>query len=53
MSYLIVPCLMGLQITTVYEYLDERFDLRTGIFGASLLTLLRTTWMGMVIFTVP
>ena len=50
-SYFIIPFLMRLRVTTAYEYLEERFDLRTRIFGASIFILLRTAWMGMVIFT--
>ena len=50
-SYFIIPFLMRQRVTTAYEYLEERFDLRTRIFGASIFILLRTAWMGMVIFT--
>ena len=50
-SYLIIPFLMRLRVTTAYEYLEERFDLGTRLFGASIFLLLRTAWMGMVIFT--
>ena len=50
-SYLILPYLMRLRVTTAYEYLERRFDLTTRLFGASLFVLIRTAWMGMVLFT--
>ena len=50
-SYLILPYLMRLRFTTAYEYLERRFDLTTRLFGASLFVLIRTAWMGMVLFT--
>ena len=50
-SFLILPYLMRLRLTTAYEYLERRFDLTTRLFGASLFILIRTAWMGMVLFT--
>ena len=50
-SYLILPFLMRLRVTTAYEYLEERFDLTTRLFGSSIFVLIRTAWMGTVLFT--
>ena len=50
-SYLILPFLMRIRLTTAYEYLEERFDLKTRTLGATLFVLVRTAWMGMVLFT--
>ena len=50
-STLILPCLTRFRLTTAYEYLERRFDLTTRLFGASLFVLIRTAWMGMVLFT--
>ena len=50
-SYLILPFLMRLRVTTAYEYLEQRFDLTTRLFGSSIFVLIRTAWMGTVLFT--
>lgn len=50
-SYLILPFLLQLRVTSAYEYLEQRFDLKTRLFGSCIFVLIRTTWMGTVLFT--
>ena len=50
-SYLVLPFLMRLRITTAYEYLEQRFDLKTRLFASSIFVLIRISWMGTILFT--
>jgi len=50
-ALVLLPFLMSLRVTSVYEYLENRFDLNTRLFGASLFVLIRLAWMGMIVFT--
>lgn len=49
-GYVIVPISMRMRATSCYEYLEKRFDLRTRLFAALLFTLIRLSWMGVVVF---
>ena len=50
-SLLIIPALMRLPVTSVYEYFEKRFNLATRLVGAVVFTLMRVTWMGLIIYT--
>lgn len=50
-AFLVIPFLMGLKVTSVYEYLEKRFDLATRMFAASLFLLIRMTWMALIVYT--
>lgn len=39
-----------LNLTTAYEYLERRFDLRVRLVGSLLFLLLRSFWLGVVLF---
>jgi SSS family transporter len=39
-----------LSLTTAYEYLERRFDLRVRLAGSFLFLLLRSFWLGVVLF---
>ncbi len=49
-GYVIVPISMRVRAISCYEYLEKRFDLKTRLFAASLFTLIRLSWMGVVVF---
>ena len=50
-GYVIIPIFMRQRITSAYEYLEQRFDLKTRLFAATLFALIRLAWMGLVVFT--
>jgi len=50
-GYVFIPYFMRVRVTSAYEYLEKRFDLPTRLFAASLFTLIRVTWMGVIVFT--
>jgi SSS family solute:Na+ symporter len=50
-SWLIIPALMRLPVTSVYEYFEKRFNLATRLLGAIVFILMRLTWVGLIIYT--
>ena len=51
-SFVWLPFLMKLKLTSVYEYLDRRFGARAGKLASILFVfVLRLFWMGMVVLT--
>ena len=51
-SFVWLPFLMKLKLTSVYEYLDRRFGRRAGQLASILFVfVLRLFWMGMVVLT--
>ncbi|MEW5977472.1 MAG: sodium/solute symporter [Acidobacteriota bacterium] len=50
-NYLVIPTLMRLPVTSVYEYLERRFGSETRTTAASVFVLTRLLWMGMIIYT--
>ena len=47
----IIPALMRLPVTTVYDYLERRFGLSTRMLGAVSFVIMRLIWLGLIIFT--
>ena len=51
-SFLWLPFLMKLELTSVYEYLDRRFGRRAGQLASILFVfVLRLFWMGLIVLT--
>ena len=50
-NYLLLPVLLRLRITTIYEYLERRFDLRVRMLAVTMFLLVRLALMGLVIYT--
>lgn len=46
-----VPFFMRLRVTSVYEYLQQRFNRAARLLAAVLFILLRLGWLGVIIFT--
>lgn len=49
-NYLIIPFLMKLRVTSVYEYIEVRFNLATRICAASAFIIARVIWTGLIIY---
>ncbi len=47
----VIPNLLGLHITSAYEYLDKRFGPRVTSLSAYAFILKTTIWMGVIIYT--
>jgi len=50
-SWLIIPALMRLPVTSVYEYFEKRFNLAARLLGAVVFIIMRLTWVGLIIYT--
>ena len=50
-NFLLLPYFMRMRITTVYELLEHRFDLKVRMVAVVIFMLLRTIWMGLVVYT--
>ncbi|MXZ34343.1 MAG: hypothetical protein F4Z21_03575, partial [Acidobacteria bacterium] len=50
-NFLLLPYFMRRRITTVYELLERRFDLRVRMVGVVIFMGLRIIWMGLVVYT--
>ena len=50
-GYLLIPFFMRLRMISAYEFLEDRFDLPTRLFGTTLFILIRLSWMSMIVFT--
>ncbi|MCC6681259.1 MAG: sodium/solute symporter [Phycisphaeraceae bacterium] len=49
--YLFVPLLARLRVMTIYEYLEQRFNLAVRTFASALFLLLRGGWLATAIYT--
>lgn len=49
-NYLIIPFLMRLEITSVYEYIEQRFNLGARLMAASAFIFSRLIWTGLIIY---
>lgn len=49
-GYVLVPKFLNLNVTSIYEYLEQRFDVRTRIFASALFLAIRLNWMGLVLY---
>jgi solute:Na+ symporter, SSS family len=47
----VIPFLMSLPVTSVYEYIEKRFGLGTRLMAASAFMLSRIIWTGLIIYT--
>lgn len=47
---IIIPTFYRLELYSVYEYLERRFDLKTRLFASTLFVLLKCVYLGIVIY---
>ncbi|MBN2291030.1 MAG: sodium/solute symporter [Pirellulales bacterium] len=50
-NFIIIPALMKLPVTTVYEYFEKRFNYGVRGIGAVVFIVMRLTWVGLIIYT--
>ncbi|NLY02235.1 MAG: sodium/solute symporter [Rhodopirellula sp.] len=48
---LIIPALMRLPVTSVYEYFERRYHVGVRLLGATVFIVMRLTWVGLIIYT--
>jgi solute:Na+ symporter, SSS family len=48
--FVIIPAFYRLELYSVYEYLERRFDLKTRLFASGLFVLLKCLFLGIVIY---
>ena len=48
---LVIPALMRLPVTSIYDYLAQRFGVPARTVGAAVFTLMRLVWMGLILYT--
>jgi SSS family solute:Na+ symporter len=51
MSYTLLPAIKRLPITSVYEYLERRFDAQVRTLSGSIFLIRTLLWMGLIIYT--
>ena len=51
MNYTLLPAIKRLPITSVYEYLERRFDARIRTLTGSIFLMRTLLWMGLIIYT--
>ena len=51
LNRLIIPSLMRLRVTSVYEFLEKRFGIEVQSLGATVFIVTRLIWIGLVIYT--
>lgn len=51
-SYVIIPFLMRLPAASIYDYLEQRFNLSVRTLAAAIFVVMRLIWMGMILYTV-
>lgn len=51
-AYLFVPFLARLQVFTIYEYLERRFDVRSRLFASAVFSLQRASHMSVAIYAI-
>jgi SSS family solute:Na+ symporter len=50
-NWLMIPALMQLPVTSVYEYLERRFSVSVRMVGAAVFVLTRIIWVGLIIYS--
>lgn len=50
-NYLIIPALMRLPVTSVYDYLERRYSKGVRLLGAWVFVAIRLVWMGLILYT--
>ena len=50
-AYGLVPVFLRLRVTSIYEYLEQRFDVGTRMFASAIFLVVRLNWMGLVLFS--
>lgn len=50
-GYVLVPNFLRLHVTSIYEYLEQRFDVRTRMFASIVFLIIRLNWMGLVLYS--
>jgi SSS family solute:Na+ symporter len=50
-NHLIIPALMRMPVTSVYDYLEHRFSPETRTVGAAVFVVMRLVWIGMIMYT--
>jgi len=50
-SRVVIPALMRLPVTSIYDYLERRFGLPARKLGAAVFVLMRLVWMGLILYT--
>ena len=48
---IVIPAVMRLPVTSVYDYLERRYSRPTRTLGASVFVLTRIAWIGMILFS--
>jgi SSS family solute:Na+ symporter len=48
---ILIPMLMSLPITSMYEYLEQRYDVRVRTLAAAIFTLRTLLWMALIIYS--
>ncbi len=48
---IIIPFLMNLRVTSVYEYIEQRFNVQARLLAASAFIFSRIIWSGLIIYT--
>ncbi|MBI4626722.1 MAG: sodium/solute symporter [Verrucomicrobia bacterium] len=51
MGFVIIPFLMKLKVTSIYEYIETRFGFGTRMMAAASFVLSRIIWMGLICYT--
>lgn len=49
-NYIIIPFLMNLPVTSVYEYIEQRYNVQTRLLAASAFIFARIIWTGLIIY---
>jgi len=47
----LIPFFMRRRLTSAYEYLEERYGLKTRLFASALFLIIRLSMMGMIVYT--
>jgi solute:Na+ symporter, SSS family len=50
-NWIVIPAVMRLPVTSVYDYLERRYSRQARTLGASVFVLTRTAWIGMILFS--
>ena len=50
-NFIIIPALMKLPVTTVYEYFEKRFSFGVRGLGAVVFIVMRLMWVGLIIYS--
>jgi solute:Na+ symporter, SSS family len=50
-GYLLIPAITKLPVSSAYEILERRLDVKVRLFASTLFLMLRIIWMAMIIYT--